>query len=397
MKQNVKILSMVCLFHLFNDGVISLVPLLFPIFRILFDLSYTQIGIITGTGLAIGLLAQFYIGTISDTRNFRTLLLIGMSLLVLSLLLFPGVQGFITLFFLFIFLRFSASFFHPLGIGLISRRFKKDRLDWAMGIQSAFGDLGVFFAIASTLFIAETIGWQYPFYIWTILGAISILITVLLTLKIPTIHLKHHKLGQHQSFKEKLVEYKQIISTLHYFAPMLIISGATWGTTLTYLPLFLDERTVLSLSIIGLIVSLWIGAGTLASFFYGRIQARIGRKKIITLCYLTIALMNIALIITPLIWMIPFIVSLLGIATFLTFPILFSYISEITHESREGKTFGFIFTLQLGGGTFLLYLSGFLSDVFGIWIPFLFMAIASIIATTSIFLKNNTTQDAVTT
>ena len=385
---------MVSLYHLYNDGVISLVPLLFPIFRTLFNLSYSQIGFITGTGLAISLVSQFFIGSISDKKNFRTLLTIGIGLLIISLLLFPTIQGFLSLFILFIFLRFSASFFHPIGIGLVSRRFKKDRLDWAMGVQSAFGDLGVFIAIASTLFIAETFGWNYPFYIWVVIGIISILISILLTAKIPKLHLKRKETSDQKSFSEKIKEYKEIISTLRYFTPMLIISGATWGATITYLPLYLDETTTLSLSIIGLIVSVWIGTGTIASFFYGHIQAKIGRRKIIKLCYLTITIMNLFLILNPLIWIIPLIVSLLGVATFLTFPILFSYISENTHESNEAKTFGFIFTLQLGGGTILLYISGFLSDVFGIWIPFLILSIASVIATFSIFLKNNSIKNS---
>lgn len=393
MKNNTKILIMVCLFHLFNDGVISLVPLLFPIFKTLFDLSYSHIGLITGTGLAVSLLTQFFIGFISDKKNFRTLLLTGMSLLVFSLILFPTIQGFFSLFLLFISLRFSSSFFHPIGIGLISRRFKKDRLDWAMGIQSALGDLGVFIAIASTLFIAETIGWKYPFYIWTLIGVSSILLAITLTSNTPQLHLKHKSSKQNHSFSKKITEYKHIITNLRYFTPMLIISGATWGTTLTYLPLFLDETTSLSLPIIGFIVSLWIGAGTIASFFYGTIQSKIGRKRIIILCYITVTTMNLILIANPISYIIPIIVAFLGIATFLPFPILFSYISEITHKSREGKTFGFSFTLQLGGGTILLYLSGFLSDVLGIWIPFLFMAIASIIATISIFMKNNSTKD----
>ncbi|MBS3801293.1 MAG: MFS transporter [Candidatus Thermoplasmatota archaeon] len=393
MKNNIKLLITVCFFHLFNDGVISLVPLLFPVFRTLFNLSYSQIGIITGTGLAVSLFAQFFIGILSDKRNFKTLLLTGMSLLVIALLIFPNIQGFISLFALFILLRFSSSFFHPLGIGLISKRFKKDRLDWAMGIQSALGDLGVFIAIASTLFIAETIGWTYPFYIWTIIGIISIVLGYILTKNIPKTDLKQQPVHQKKLFKEKIHDYKKIITKLRYYAPMLIISGATWGTTLTYLPLFLDENTPLSLSIIGFIVSLWIGFGTIAAFFYGHLHSKIGRKKIIILCYLTIATMNFFLIINPILSIIPVIVAILGIATFLTFPILFSYVSEITHESNEGKTFGFIFTLQLGGGTFLLYISGFLSDVFGIWIPFIFMAIASIVATISIFFKNNAAQD----
>jgi MFS family permease len=258
-----------------------------------------------------------------------------------------------------------------------------------MGIQSALGDLGVFIAIASTLFIAETIGWTYPFYIWSIVGIMIIIIGILLTMGIPKTHLKHLTPSKKQTLSKKIKEYKQIIIHLRYFTPMLIISGATWGTTLTYLPLFLDETTPFSLSVIGLIISLWIGTGTLASFFYGNIKAMLGRKNTLLFCYLLMFTMNIILIVNPVVLMVPVIISILGIATFLTFPILFSYISEITHESNEGKTFGFTFTLQLGGGTFLLYISGFLSDVFGIWIPFIFMGLASLIASFSIFSKNN--------
>jgi hypothetical protein len=68
-----------------------------------------------------------------------------------------------------------------------------------------------------------------------------------------------------------------------------------------------------------------------------------------------------------------------GTAVFLMFPALFSFVSEVTHETVEGKTFGIIFTLQLGGGTVLLFLGGILSDIFGIWIPFLLLGSISMI------------------
>ena len=67
-----------------------------------------------------------------------------------------------------------------------------------------------------------------------------------------------------------------------------------------------------------------------------------------------------------------------GFAVFLIYPTLLSFISEITHETAEGKSFGIIFTLQLGGGTILLFLGGVLSDIFGVWIPFLLLGIISL-------------------
>ena len=56
------ILSIVSLFHGFNDGALAVIPLLFPILKEMFNLSYTQIGFITGGGLAISLLLKSLLG-----------------------------------------------------------------------------------------------------------------------------------------------------------------------------------------------------------------------------------------------------------------------------------------------------------------------------------------------
>ena len=74
MEEKKKILSAVSLYHALDDGVISVIPLLFPVFKVLFDLSYTQIGLITGGGLLVTLIGQLYLGHISDRKNFKIML-----------------------------------------------------------------------------------------------------------------------------------------------------------------------------------------------------------------------------------------------------------------------------------------------------------------------------------
>jgi MFS family permease len=97
--------------------------------------------------------------------------------------------------------------------------------------------------------------------------------------------------------------------------------------------------------------------------------------------------MGLLLTISTSIHIIVIIVILLGLSTFLSFPALFSFVSEATHETSEGKTFGYIFTIQLGFGTVVLFLSGVLADLFGIWIPFALLGGASLFATIMIFSK----------
>ena len=374
-----RIISTVCIYHAFNDATVAAVPLLFPIFKEIFNLSYTQIGIITGGGLLLTFFAQMMIGRISDQKDFRMLLSTGILLVCISLLLFTQTQGFVTLFLFVLILRFATSFFHPTGIGWISRTFKKDRIDWAMGIQSAAGDFGAFVAIISTLFIAELQGWGFLFYLWTIIGVICLLIGIYLTKNTDQIYLEITNHNKKQTIKEAVVEAKEILKNFKLLIPAFLISGSAWGITVSYLPLLLDEKTTLPLSIIGLVVSLWIGIGTVFCIFYGKIRTYIGRKTIVIFSYFGIGIASLALCVFTNVFVILILMVLLGIGTFLSFPALFSFVSEITHKTIEGRTFGYLFTLQLGGGTVMLFLGGVFSDIWDIWMPFFLLGGFSIL------------------
>lgn len=384
-----KILSTVSLYHAINDGSVAIIPILFPIFKSSFDLNYTQIGIITSTSLFITIIAQLMIGRISDGKNFRTLLSLGILLISISLLITTKSEDFLTLLLFLIILKISSSFFHPIGTGWISRTFKKDRLDWAMGIQSGFADIGAFIAISTTLYLTEINSWEFPLILWSFASAVIVLIGLFITKDIDENFLIVKKIIKKQTLKESIIEDLMFFKKIKLLIPALLISGAVWGVTLTYLPLLLDEKTNLSLSYIGLLVSLWIGVGSISSFYYGKIKSFLGRKNTIIISYFIIGFTSIILsLITDIIIVIPILI-VLGFSFFITYPALASFISEVTHESVEGKTFGLIFTLQLGGGTVLLFLGGYLSDIFGIWIPFLLLGILSILLAITLLLNHN--------
>jgi FSR family fosmidomycin resistance protein-like MFS transporter len=375
-----RLLLTVGLYHAFNDGALVVIPLLFPIFKVLFDLSYTQVGIITGGGLLITLVTHVFIGRISDQKNFRTLLSIGILLLSASMLLITQTQGFLTLLLFIFIVRFSSSFYHPIGIGWVSRTFKKDRIDRGMGIQSALGDLGAFIAILTTLYIAEIKDWTFPFYIWSIIGIAILFYGTYLTHNINKEYItieNNNKIKQ--TTKEAISEAWEILKRIKLLIPGFIISGAAWGIIVSYLPLLLDERTALPLSTIGVIISIWIGIGVITCFLYEKIQMLLGRRNTLIFGYFTMGIMGLALSIFTNIAILLIIMVFLGISTFITFPAIFSFVSEITHKQVEGKTFGYILTLQLGGGTILLFLSGVLSDICNIGIPFIILGLLSLI------------------
>ena len=379
MNDKYKILTTVSIYHALNDGAISVVPLLFPIFKDIYNLNYTQIGFITSISLFIHLIAQLYIGRISDGKNFRTLLSFGILLISISLLILIETKDFITLLIFLIFLRISVSFFHPIGVGWISRTFKKERIDWAMGIQSGSADLGAFIALLTTLYITDIKGWQFPLYIWSFFAALVVIIGIFMTRNLDENFLIVKKTYKKQKISEKIQDGILLLKKIKFLIPAFALSGSAWGIIVTYLPLFLNEKTNLSLQYIGYIAAVWIGIGCIISFLYHRFKTFIGRKNIIIMSYFIIGVSCLFLSITINVFIILLIMFLLGFSVFLTYPALSSFISEVTDETLEGSTFGIVFTLQLGGGTILLFLGGFLSDIYEIWMPFVILGIPSLL------------------
>jgi len=381
MREQGRILSSVSIIHALTDGSIAVVAILFPIFKTLFNLSYTQVGIITGGGLFITLVMQLVLGRAADGKNVNTFLLIGLLLTSLSLLLLPFSTGFFSLLLFIFVLRFATSFFHPIGIGWISRTYKKNKLDWAMGIQSGSADVGAFIAIATTLSITELWGWHAPLYIWTVIGLLGLVLCIRFTYQLDKQWMIAPTLERKQTIREAAVDAFHRMKNIKILLPAFMISGAAWGIIITYLPLLLQARTTLSLPVIGFLVALWTGIGSLSSLSYGKIRNRVNRKKILLFSYLTIGILGIGLSYFTDVFIILGILILLGIAIFLSYPALFSFVSEVTSESREGWMFGITFTFQTGGGTILLFLGGVLADVFGIWMPFALLGALSLLFT----------------
>jgi FSR family fosmidomycin resistance protein-like MFS transporter len=379
MKPQGRILSTVSLIHAVNDGSIAVISILFPIFKELFNLSYTQVGIITGGGLFITLVGQLVLGRLADGKNVNSFLLTGVLLTSLSLMLLSFSTGFLSLICLIFFLRFATSFFHPIGIGWISRTYKKGKLDWAMGIQSGSADLGAFLAILTTLSITELTHWTVPLYGWACICIMGLLVSLILTHHLDKDLVFVPKETHRHSFKEMATDAYHRMKAIRLLIPAFMISGASWGIIITYFPLLLTAQTTLSLPVIGFLVALWAGVGSITSLSYGRIRTFINRKKLLLTAYILIGILSVFLALFTHLLILILLMILLGIAVFLTYPALFSFVSEVTDESVEGWTFGLTFTFQTGGGTILLFLGGVLSDLYGIWMPFVLLGLLSLL------------------
>ena len=174
-----RVLFSASLFHALNDAASVTVPMIFPLLysQKFIITRYSHIGILSNLGLLVTLLCQIFIVNLSHKVEYKYLLLLSIGGISLFLLLIPISSIFASLLLLYLLLRVFTSFYHPIGIAWVSKTHPDQGLDFAMGIQSGSGNLGVFIAFISAGYLAQTLDWKAPLKIWAaailVFGAIS--------------------------------------------------------------------------------------------------------------------------------------------------------------------------------------------------------------------------------
>jgi FSR family fosmidomycin resistance protein-like MFS transporter len=368
-----KVLSTVALHHFCNDASVVALPAIFPLLYTegVLIKRYSNIGTIILIGLAIAVVFQLLIGHHIKRRHYRCCLALDALIVGISLILITLSRNYLMLVLFFIGIRIGTSVYHPVGISWITSSFQGKGLDRAMGFQSAFGDIGVLFAFASTGLLAQILGWRTPLIIWgTInLAAVGIGLAISRGTSDPAIA---DETGQ--------VSWRETIGKLRPFMPVIILGGMAWGVTLGYAPSLFNHRFGISMSRTGLVLSGWMAAGTLSSFFYGRIAEFIGRQRTITIAYVLIVVTTFAVGLSGNTFMTIGAFVLYGTALFVTYPAILSFVGSTMEANNRTAAFSLVATIQILGNSVFAFISGFLSDAYGINTPFLLLGGATLLA-----------------
>src|SRR5438132_6899962 len=267
-------------------------------------------------------------GALSDRRDPNRFLPLGIVGLGLGSALVSLSSTFWILLLLVSLSRIGASFYHPVGIAWIGREFQGPELDRSMGFQSAFGDTGVILGMATTSVIAVAYGWQVPFLLWggINLGAVALGLWLVRNHRAPT--------GPRERPKR---DYVQMIRDVRLWLFPLALGGAAFSIFSTFGPLLLHHRFGFDDSSSEIAIAIGILAGALVAFFLSRVIRRFGRPRTLAACYGLIGLASLigvasgsAAVVLGLFWT-------LGSAVFITYPALFSFVSEASHRRLQGR------------------------------------------------------------
>ncbi len=370
-----RILSTIVLHHFCNDASVVALPAIFPVLYTQKTLikRYSDIGTVILIGLVVAIFFQLIIGHNVKRRHYRRLLVLDAAIVGISLLLMTLSRNFLMLVLFFIGVRIGTSVYHPVGISWISHTFRGGRLDRAMGFQSAFGDLGVLAAFASTGLLAQFYGWRAPLLLWGIINIAAVAASLIISRGTEALEASQER-------EEERVSWRETFGKLRTFIPVIILGGMAWGVTLGYAPSLFNHRLGISMSQTGTILSCWMAAGAAVSFLYGKIAQVLGRHSTIMIAYVVIVLtaITIGLSSNSSLTIGAFIVY--GVALFITYPAILSFVGSTVDEKNRTAAFSLVSTIQIVGNSSCAFISGFLSDAYGINTPFLLLGAATLLS-----------------
>jgi FSR family fosmidomycin resistance protein-like MFS transporter len=264
------------------------------------------------------------------------------------------------------------------GVATVSISHPDKALDFAMGVQSASGNIGLFLAFVMTGFIAQAYGWPAPLIglavIVSIFGGMSYIIVKKTSTVNPDIQPPETR------------SWKQAIHETSGLFPGFLFGGACWGTTVFYAPSLFHHKFQVSLGKTGLYLALWIAIGAVMPYLLGYLSQRIGRRNIIWIGFSGATLFLGLLGLSPIKELAVVSLILFGAFLFMIYPALQSVVGSKASPGLETQAFSIVANVQMLAGAIVSLIAGFLSDALGISSPFIFVAVLGIF-TTAYFIK----------
>lgn len=260
---------------LFWSSITTLLPTL-PLYISFIGGTKQQIGLIMGC-FAVGLLlSRFVLGPLADTRSRKLVLIVGTSaaaiaplgyLLLKSFPLLMGVRAFHGISIAGVTIGYSA---------LVADLSPPGRRGELIGYMSLAAPIGMGIGPAIGGFLAEASGYVALFIVCSALGVMSLLCGSFVREQKTTV-------GKNQTdtnpvFNElQQQKFWQILGSRRVLVPsfVMLMVGLVFGTTVTFLPLFIQESGIALNA--GLFYTVRAIASFIVRFFTGRASDRFGR------------------------------------------------------------------------------------------------------------------------
>jgi MFS family permease len=358
-----RVLAIITLSHFAQHFTIGL-SVLYPNMMQELGLNYTGLGIITGTSRIIAGFLQMAWSLLNRYTSRRVLLGIGNLLISGGSFLMGTATNFRDLLVGDVVRGGGQAAQHPVGTSILSHKFSKARVSWALSIHYGLGYVGNIVSpiIISTIAIAYS--WRLAVYTLAIVPVVTGIL-VLYYLRNEKSASKSLQSNVHSNLGEDLKSVIRIRdASLLIAAQAFAVGGTGMGVIITYAPLFLTNQLHLGLFETSIIYSIGVVGGVIGTMFFGHFAGKVGNLKTASIVFgigsLLILLLTLHTTFT--LSLIPHL-FLIGATSFSSSTLLQSHLASISTQNQRDVLLGLYFTIGFGLSSIWTALTGFIIDI----------------------------------
>ena len=339
------------------------------------NLSYTEIGFIMTAMHGIGAIMSMPGGMLVDMVGKKgTLMALSLFWIGLPYALLSLTHSYWMVLLCVSLVGIGNNLWHPAAIATLADRYPT-RKGFVLSLHGMGGNVGEAVAPLVAGALLATLSWRTVVVINIVPG---IIMAALLLLFLGAFTLENNR--QEASAPQGVGDYLRNFGNLFRNRALMLISTATGLRTLTqsglltFLPVYLAYEMQYSPLAVGVCMAILQLGGFIAAPIGGHLSDRLGRRRIImggmTITGITIVGMALAAK-TP--WFVVF-VALVGFFLYAMRPALQAWAMDATPRNMGGSTVGMQFTFSAVGAAVAPAVCGMISDAYGIYMAFYFLA-----------------------
>jgi FSR family fosmidomycin resistance protein-like MFS transporter len=335
--------------HSYNDIFWLFLPLVLPILRTEFHLSYTQSGLLLSFYTFIIAVFSFLNGHLGDLYGRGRILSLGFLLTAMSYISLVFLKSFHSMLVVLTVAGIGVSTFHSLAPPLLSEQFRQ-RKGILFGIFEGAGSAGILLMMCFFGMLVNSIGWR----------PISALIALVGLPLAFAFYKKDPPASSSQSERAQKVRPSQTNMVVFFLSRALRALGIV--AIVSFVPLFVVDILSLSIQRAAFFSGMIFLGGAVGALITGWLSESYHPLSVIALLHLV--LMPIVLLVTlpsSLLLMALFLVGL-GICYIGFFPPQDLWLSQVSRRAMRGKIFGAGMTLDTIAAAIAPGLFGFIGD-----------------------------------
>ena len=165
-----KVVGVISAAHFYSHYYFIVLPLMFPILKDVYDISYTQLGIGYGVFSAVTAICQTPIGFVVDRYGARWILIAGIVAESVILALFGVFHTYTAYLVLMALAGLANSVYHPADYSILTRAVRRDRLGKAFSIHTFCGQAGSAASPVVIVLISMGVHWSHSLMLSGALG-----------------------------------------------------------------------------------------------------------------------------------------------------------------------------------------------------------------------------------